>query len=157
MDNSILVYTDGSCDNKRAKEGGIGIVIRMLDKDGILHKKDHSEGKYLNVTSARMEVMAIKRALELIQPTREHKIIIFSDNQYAVNTIEKGWLNKWIANCEHDRAHFDLWQSIKELIEKHGGSDVVSLKWVRGHNGHNENELADQLANEGRLNNEIIK
>lgn len=155
--SDILVFTDGSCDNNKAKEGGIGIVIRMLDEDGVLHKKDHSEGKWLNVTSARMEVQSILRALELIEPTRNHKIIIHSDNMYCVNTIELGWLDNWIRNNDQTKAHMDLWIKIGELYKLHGGKEIVTLKWVRGHVGTEYNELADKLANEGRISNTIIK
>lgn len=158
LKKEILVYTDGSADNSKtrqgAREGGIGIVIRMLDETGTLHKKDHSEGKWLNVTSSRMEVMAIKRALEIISPSKDHKIIIHSDNEYCVNSINKGWLSNWIENNDLQRANFDLWVVIAELLRSHYS---VEIKWLRGHSGQEYNELADRLANEGRLSKEILK
>lgn len=153
----VTVYTDGSCNNDvNARDGGFGVVIRYKDDQGIIHKKDYSEGQYSNTSSARMEIMAVIRALELITTRKTHKIIINSDNQYVVKTIMLGWYRKWISRGM-DKKNMDLWRRFQVIFDLHGGRSFIEVKWVRGHNGNKYNELADQLANEGRKNTTIIK
>ena len=148
--NNIVVYTDGSANNKTgARDGGLGVVIRYKDPNGKMHKKDYFEGQYVNTTSARMEIMAVIRALELIKVRKKHKIIINCDNQYVVKTVMCGWLNNWLSRGQ-EKANMDLWKRFDAIYQKHGGSSFVELRWIKGHNGHKYNELADQLANKGR-------
>lgn len=155
--NEIIVYTDGSANNKKtARDGGLGVVIRYTDTKGNIHKKDYCEGQFVNTSSARMEIMAVIRALELIKPTRKHKIIIHSDNQYVVKTVMCGWLENWLIKGQH-KANMDLWNRFNTIFRKHGGLSSVELRWIKGHAGHQYNELADQLANQGRKNKTLIQ
>lgn len=155
MEN-ILVYTDGSADNSKKKDGGIGVVIRYRDPNGKMHKKDYSEGRFIGTTSARMEIFAVIRALELIKSRKKHKIIINSDNQYVVNTVKKGWLFNWISRGQ-EKKNMDMWRRFYKLYNDHGGAAHVELRWVKGHNGHPLNELADGLAKSGRARTTLMK
>ena len=151
----IEVYTDGSCNNnvkkgKNPKEGGIGIVV--IDGDEIIRV---SEGRWLNTTSAAMEIMAVTRALELINPGEE-VIRIHSDNQYVVKAITEGWLDHWIETNQIHRKNWGLWQRFKKIFDIHQKQGGVEFIWVRGHDGHTYNEIADELANEGRKHKEIV-
>lgn len=149
MINTVTIYTDGSCNNKKtgkgAREGGFGVVLRCGD-----HKRDYHSNRYLNTTSARMEIMAIIHALEMCNPG--WNIFIHSDNEYAVKTANEwlwGWISKGILES---KSNADLWKRFIKAYEKHGGvhGGMVEFVWVRGHNGNQLNELADKLANKGR-------
>lgn len=145
--NKITIHTDGSANNK-TKIGGFGIVLRSGE-----HQKDYSEGSYHQTTSARMEIMAILRSLEIC--SEGWKIEIFSDNEYAVNTIKKGWLKNWIATGQLDqKANADLWRLMLVQLKRHENN--LSINHIKGHAGHPMNELADKLANQGRLMDRII-
>jgi ribonuclease HI len=147
---TIIIHTDGSAHNKvGARDGGLGVVIRFTDKAGIVHKKNFYEGQYVNTTSARMEIMAVIRALELIAPTKKYKILIHSDNQYVVNTVEERWLDNWLSRGQ-EKANMDLWRRFKTIYDLHGGSVHIKLQWIKGHAGHEFNEIADRLADKGR-------
>lgn len=146
---TITCYTDGSCNNKKtgpgAREGGFGIVLRAGQ-----HKKDYFEGRYINTTSARMELMAVIRAIELC--TKGWHIIIHTDNQYVQKTVEVGWLTNWIRKgILEEKANADLWKRFKKAYDEKGGKHFIKIKWVKGHAGNEFNELADELANKGRL------
>ena len=146
--NKIDIYTDGSCNNqKQDLGGGIGIVM-LYGK----HIKEISEGPFEDANSARMEIMAVIRALEIL--SYGYEITIYSDNKYVVNTHEKGWLSNWIkTGMLNEKANPDLWKRFLKILHKHeSGGSTIKLKWVRGHSGNKYNEIADKLANEGRLN-----
>ena len=141
---TITCYTDGSCDNKTGI-GGFGVVLRAGQ-----HKRDYYEGQYVETTSARMELMAVIKAIELC--TKGWHIVIHTDNQYVQKSIEIGWLDNWIRKgILDDKANPDLWRKFKEVYDEKGGKRYIKVKWVRGHNGNKFNELADELANKGRL------
>lgn len=142
MSNIIICYTDGSCNNKTGI-GGFGVVLRAG-----AHTRDYFEGQYIETTSTRMEVMAIIRAIELVNPGWE--ILIHTDSQYAQKTINiwlKGWIQRGVLEY---KANADLWKKFKEVHDAHG-PHLITVKWVKGHAGNRMNELADKLANRGRL------
>jgi len=149
----IQVWTDGSCNNNRKSDGGgIGIVMRFNE-----NQHEVSEGPFMDSpTSASMEIMAVIRALEIL--SFRYNIIIHSDNQYVVNTYEKKWLQRWVKNGElGKRANGELWKRFDKIVSKHKKmGSRVKLCWVKGHNGNEYNEIADKLANEGRLNHKKI-
>ena len=92
-----------------------------------------------------MEIYAAIRGLESIkEPCR---VTVYSDSQYLVNAIQKGWARRWEANgwrrSKKEKAiNPDLWEKLLNLCEIH----KVQFEWVRGHAGHGENERCDQLA-----------
>ena len=102
-------------------------------------------GGYKYTTNNRMELLAVIAGLEsLKEPCHVH---VHSDSEYIVNAINKGWAVKWRANGwkrnKTDKAlNPDLWDRLLTLCEEH----KTTFIWVRGHNGHTENERCDELA-----------
>ena len=96
-------------------------------------------------TNNRMEIFAAIAGLEALkEPCR---VTLFSDSQYLVYAIQKGWAEKWRANgwrrSNKEKAiNPDLWERLLKLCEMH----EVHLEWLRGHAGQNENERCDELA-----------
>lgn len=141
-DEIIYVYTDGSYKNKTNNGGGIGILLKWKH-----HEKKISHGQWINTTSARMEIRAILEALRLIKD-KTKKVNVYSDNQYCVYAISKGWAEMWEQAGWVNRANSDLWKQV--LIEvRLFKQDHVKFNWVRGHNDHEENETCDKLASKG--------
>ncbi len=134
----ITAYTDGACSGNPGP-GGYGVVLKYNG-----HEKELSAG-FSNTTNNRMELMGVITALESLKEQCE--ITIVTDSQYIVNAVEKGWARKWrsmgwMRNKKDPALNPDLWERLLNLIDKH----KVKFKWVRGHNGHPENERCDQLA-----------
>lgn len=144
----ITVHTDGSCDNTTTL-GSYGYVITAKYRGQNVMKK-HSSVKYVDTTNNRMELKAIIKALESIDPG--HKIDIYSDSQYCVNSINQ-WLINWVAkNKLHEKQNADLWNRFLQARELHvTQGSTLNFTWVRGHNGNTFNEMADKLAEAGRL------
>ena len=135
----VTIYTDGACADNPRGNGGYGVVIVCGD-----HRQELSGG-FRNTTNNRMEMYAVIAGLEAVQaPSR---VTIYSDSQYLVNSMSKGWVYRWQANNwmrnEQDPAlNVDLWERILALCQIHN----VTFQWVRGHAGHPENERCDALA-----------
>src|SRR5262245_51000977 len=134
----VTIYTDGGCIGNPGP-GGYGVVLLYGE-----HRRELSGG-YQHTTNNRMELTAAIRGLEALKEPCE--VVLFTDSQYDVNGIMKGWARRWRDNgwrhnqdeCAENR---DLWQQLLELCERHR----VRLEWVRGHAGNSENERCDQLA-----------
>jgi ribonuclease HI len=92
-----------------------------------------------------MEILAAIAGLEALkEPCR---VTLYSDSQYLVNAIEKGWAqrwqaNGWMRNKKEKAINPDLWERLLELCKIH----KVQFQWLRGHAGHDENECCDELA-----------
>jgi ribonuclease HI len=134
----VTVYTDGGCIDNPGP-GGFGAVL-IYGK----HRKELSGG-YRLTTNNRMELLAVIRALEALKI--RCRVTVYSDSQYVVNGLEKGWAARWRANDwwrnKEERAQNpDLWDRLLRLYEFH----EVRFKWVRGHAGNTENERCDELA-----------
>jgi ribonuclease HI len=134
----VEIYTDGGCEPNPGP-GGYGVVL--------LHPRKRAEasGGFRKTTNNRMEIFAAIAGLELLkQPC---KVTLFSDSQYLVDAITKGWAVKWKKNSwwlnNKERAkNIDLWEKLLLLCEKH----QVEFNWVKGHAGNAENERCDQLS-----------
>lgn len=135
---TVTIYTDGACLGNPGP-GGYGVVLLYGDV-----RKELSGG-YRLTTNNRMEMMA---AIVGLQSLKEPCVVtLYSDSQYVVNAITKGWAKKWRANGwkrnKTDKAvNPDLWEQLLELCDRH----KVTFSWVRGHSGNVENECCDQLA-----------
>lgn len=149
----ITVYTDGSCDNSKkkgrdgAREGGWGAVVQYSDKKN----SEISVGTYINTTSSRMEITAVSSMLKILSGSRDAHITVWTDNQYVVKTLMKGWIFNW-AECDfEDRANADLWRDfLKSYYMLQSNRSRVTIKWLKGHAGHPLNEKCDELANKAR-------
>jgi ribonuclease HI len=136
MENeSIIIYTDGSSRGNPGP-GGYGIVMMFKQK-----AKELSGGFRLT-TNNRMELMAVIVALEQLK-TNQYPIVIYSDSQYVVNAIEKGWLRKWIqTGFQGGKKNADLWRRYNHISKPY----KIAFKWVKGHAENPWNNRCDALA-----------
>lgn len=134
----IEIFTDGACRGNPGP-GGYGAILRYHG-----HEKELSGG-FASTTNNRMELLAAVTALSALN--EKCSVTLYSDSQYLVNGIEKGWAKKWQANnwIKSDKkpaVNVDLWEQLLTLLDKH----EVKINWVKGHDGHPENERCDKLA-----------
>lgn len=130
----IKIYTDGAAQGNPGP-GGYGVVMKYKD-----FEKELSEGFRLT-TNNRMELLAVIKGLEAIKKDGI-PVTIYSDSQYVVNSVEKGWIWGWVKKNFKDKANADLWKLYIPLHNKFNPKFV----WIRGHAGHVENERCDRLA-----------
>ncbi len=135
---SVTIHTDGACLGNPGP-GGYGAV---LDYQGT---RRELSGGFRLTTNNRMELLAVITALEAL--TEPCRVTVYSDSQYVVDAIEKGWARRWKANGwkRNKKEHAinpDLWDRLLQLTDKH----AVTFRWVRGHAGNVENERCDRLA-----------
>ena len=134
----VEIFTDGACRGNPGP-GGWGALLRCNGKSKELYGADKL------TTNNRMELMAAIKALESL--TKRSKVDLTTDSQYVRQGITawmKNWkLRGWKTASKAPVKNKDLWQRLDAAAAQHD----VSWHWVRGHTGHPENELADQLAN----------
>lgn len=134
----VMLYTDGACSNNPGP-GGYGVVL-VYDSN-----RRELSGGFQRTTNNRMEIFAAIAGLEALkEPCR---VTLTSDSQYLVNAIQKGWAlkwkaNGWMRNKKEKAINSDLWERLLKVCAIHD----VHFEWVRGHAGHPENELCDELA-----------
>lgn len=139
----IKLFTDGACRGNPGK-GGYGSILQFTNKSGQLVEKELSQG-YLLTTNNRMELLAIIRGLEALKEACE--VEVHSDSKYVVDAFHQGWVdswqkNNWTRGKKEPVKNQDLWKRLLELMRGH----QVRYVWVKGHNGHPENERCDILA-----------
>lgn len=140
----VKIYTDGSARGNPDGPGGYGCVLHYVDAKGELHVREYSAG-YKKTTNNRMELMAAIAGLEAL--TRPCQVELYSDSKYLVDAFNQhwieGWLKKgWKRGKNEPVKNVDLWQRLLKAKAPH----QVSFHWVKGHDGHPENERCDQLA-----------
>ena len=140
MSNSISIFTDGACRGNPGP-GGWGVLIVFEGEEITLYGGEN------NTTNNQMEMMAAIKALEYFQEKKSIELV--TDSSYLKDGIEKwihGWKkNGWKASAKKQVKNQELWMKIDVLNNFH----EVQWKWVKGHSGHRENEIADLLANKG--------
>jgi ribonuclease HI len=134
----VTIYTDGACSGNPGP-GGYGVVLLYNG-----HRKELSGG-FRVTTNNRMEIMAAIVGLRALK-TR-CAVTIVTDSQLLINSMTKGWVQRWRANGWRKRnnervLNADLWPQLLELCEGH----VVRFTWTQGHAGNAENERCDELA-----------
>ena len=140
MSELIEAFTDGACRGNPGS-GGWGVLLRFND-----HEKRLCGGEH-ETTNNRMELMAVIQALECLN--RECKVKVTSDSQYVLKGISE-WMENWKKRGWKTAAkkpvkNVDLWLRLDKARESH----EIEWVWVKGHSGHIENEIADELANQG--------
>lgn len=145
----VQLFSDGACSGNPGP-GGYGTILRYKDK-----VREFSAG-YKNSTNNRMELRAIIVGLEALKEPCQ--VDVYSDSQYIVNAIEKGWAKRWRSNgWKRNKVelakNIDLWTKLLDLLEKH----KVRVFWVKGHAGHPENERCDQLAVEAASGTHLLE
>ena len=143
--HSVIAYTDGACSGNPGP-GGWGVVLQA--KSGLkIAKQRELNGGAADTTNNRMELMAAISALDA--PTQHSKITIVTDSVYVKDGVTKwisGWKkNGWLTAAKKPVKNEDLWKKLDSVQQQHD----VSWEWVKGHAGHPENELADELARAG--------
>jgi len=130
----VYIYTDGSAKGNPGN-GGYGIVMSF---NNVI--KEFSQG-YRLTTNNRMELLAIIVALEKMN-TNQYPIHIYSDSKYVIDSITKKWVFNWEKKKYKGKKNSDLW---KRYLKLHRQFDL-SFHWIKGHDGHKENERCDKLA-----------
>ncbi|MDN3655132.1 ribonuclease HI [Ferruginibacter paludis] len=135
MEEKIQLYTDGASRGNPGR-GGYGAVL-LFGR----HRKELSQG-YRLTTNNRMELLAVIAGLEAIKKN-ELPVTVFSDSQYVVNAVEKGWLKNWIkTDFKGGKKNKDLWKHYYELAKKF----TIRFVWVKGHADNPLNNRCDELA-----------
>jgi ribonuclease HI len=155
----VIAYTDGSCWNTKrthpkANIGGVGGII-SINNGSTLEWIEISEGKFLQTDSARMEVRAVIRVLE-IAPIKS-SIEIWVDATYVSDTMKSYWFQNFKESTisKYNIKNPDLWIHVKRWYQYHlSNGSTIKVEWVRGHDNHPLNEKAHELANKARLNGE---
>jgi ribonuclease HI len=137
--SEVEAFTDGACLGNPGP-GGWAALLRAGGSERMLAGGDSA------TTNNRMELMAAISALEALK--RPCRVTLTTDSRYVMQGIEQ-WVPKWVANGWRtaDRKavkNQDLWQRLAAANAVH----TVRWQWVRGHNGHAENERVDQAARE---------
>ena len=128
----ITLFSDGSALGNPGP-GGYGVILRFGDKESEL------SGSEAHTTNNRMELLGAIEGLRALKEPCEVDII--SDSSYVVKGINE-WLVAWIKRDFKKVKNPDLWIDYIEVSKIH----KVNAIWVRGHDGHEENERCDQLA-----------
>jgi ribonuclease HI len=136
----VKIFTDGACRGNPGP-GGWGVLMRYNSHEKKLH------GSEKNTTNNRMELTAAIKALQALK--KPCNVELTTDSQYLKNGITnwiKKWKTKnWQTSAKKPVKNIDLWQQLDHEVERHN----ITWHWIRGHIGHPENEIADQLANKG--------
>lgn len=138
MTQFVEIFTDGACRGNPGP-GGWGVLLRFGGHEKTIH------GAEINTTNNRMELTAAIMGLSALK--RPCQIAFTTDSEYVRKGITE-WLTQWKrrgwqTSSKTAVKNVDLWQSLDELAAKH----QIEWHWVKGHSGHRENEIADQLAN----------
>lgn len=134
----VELFTDGAC-SKNPGKGGYGAILRYNGAEKLL-----SEG-YSLTTNNRMELMGVIKGLECL---KESCIVsVVTDSKYVVDAINNGWVygwkkKGWIKSDRKRAQNVDLWERLLALMGKHS----VTYSWIKGHDGHEENERCDRMA-----------
>ena len=138
--NRIEIFTDGACRGNPGK-GGWGVMIRSNGLEESLYGGD------LSTTNNIMELTAAIKALEHIP--ENSNVVLTTDSKYVMQGITewiKNWkIRNWKTASKKPVLNKELWKRLDNLTNLHS----IEWKWVKGHSGHRENEIADQLANKG--------
>ena len=140
----VTIYTDGSARGNPEGPGGYGTILEYIDPKGQLHVKEISQG-YRKTPNNRMEMMAAIAGFEALN--RPCEVALFSDSKYLIDSFNQHWIDNWMRrNWKRGKnepvKNVDLWKRLLKAIEPH----QVTWNWVKGHDGHPQNERCDELA-----------
>ncbi len=138
MSDLVEIFTDGACKGNPGP-GGWGALMRYKGAEKAL------SGYEPHTTNNRMELMAAIGSLKAL--TRSCTVAVTTDSEYLRKGITE-WMFKWKKNgwktaAKEPVKNADLWQLLDAEAQRH----QIEWHWVKGHAGHPENEMADQLAN----------
>ena len=137
---SVEIFTDGACRGNPGP-GGWGVLMRYGAEERSLF------GGEKETTNNRMELTAVIEGLAAL--TQPCQVMLTSDSTYVLKGIQEwmpNWKKRgWKTAAKKPVKNVDLWQKLDRVIGEH----KIDWRWVKGHSGHRENEIADQLANQG--------
>ena len=141
---NVTLYTDGAARGNPDGPGGYGAVLQFVDSQGNLHEREFSAG-YIRTTNNRMELMAVIVGLEAL--TKPCEVTVVSDSKYVTDAFNQHWVDGWLRNnwrtsTKKAVKNKELWERLLEAMKPH----QVAFSWVKGHDGHPENERCDRLA-----------
>jgi len=140
VQKTVEMFTDGACRGNPGK-GGWGVLLRYGETEKSLH------GGEPLTTNNRMELTAVIKGLEALNKSCE--VVITTDSKYVLSGITE-WMDNWKKRNWRTAAkkpvlNVELWQQLDRLVSTHN----IQWNWVKGHSGHRENDIADELANLG--------
>ena len=138
LKKEVLLYCDGACSGNPGP-GGWGALLRYGEHERAL------SGGAADTTNNRMELTALLEGLRALKEPCTVRVV--TDSQYVANGINKGWArgwqrNGWRKSDKKPALNADLWEALLAEIGRH----EVTVRWVRGHSGHPENERCDRMA-----------
>ena len=140
------MYTDGASRGNPGP-GGYGTILMWKG-----NTRELSAG-YRYTTNNRMELMAVIAGLEALKKEGV-RLKIYSDSQYVVNSVVKGWLKNWIAtDFKGGKKNRDLWLRYNELSKKHH----IQFHWVKGHASNPHNNRCDELATQAADSSHLLE
>lgn len=138
----VQIFTDGACKGNPGK-GGWGALLRM----GVAEKE--LSGSERETTNNRMELMAAIKGLEALKAPCQ--VTLHTDSRYVLDGITKwvfGWQKKgWKTADNKPVKNEDLWRALLAAARPH----KIEWVWVKGHDGHPENERVDKLASDAAI------
>ena len=140
----VKIFTDGSARGNPDGPGGYGVVLQYRDPKGELHEREYAAG-YKKTTNNRMELMGAIVGFEAL--TRPCEVELISDSKYVIEAFNSHWIENWVRNGwktsgKKPVKNIDLWKRLLKAVSLH----KVVFTWVKGHDGHPENERCDTLA-----------
>ena len=140
----VTIYSDGSARGNPDGPGGYGTILRFIDKNGTVHEKELSQG-YDKTTNNRMELMGVIAGLEALN--RPCNVEVISDSKYVISAFNEKWIDSWLKKGWKKSdgkpvKNVELWKRLLEAATIH----EIKWTWVKGHDGHPENERCDSLA-----------
>ena len=135
---TVYIYTDGACSGNPGP-GGWGAVLKYEKI------QKHISGGEKMTTNNRMELTAVIEALKCLK--EKCHVVLTTDSKYVCDGINKGWAaswkkNGWKKSDKKPALNQEMWDELLNLCDIH----EVEFLWVKGHNGHPENELCDKMA-----------
>ena len=142
----VKIFTDGAARGNPEGPGGYGTIIQFVDSKGNLHEREYSGG-FKQTTNNRMELMAVIIGLEAL--TKPCLADIISDSKYVTEAFNQGWIwnwqmKGWKTSTKKPVKNIDLWLRLLDAAKPH----KLTFIWIKGHDGHPENERCDKLATE---------
>ena len=151
---NVTIFTDGAARGNPDGPGGYGTILQYVDPAGTLHEREFSAG-YKKTTNNRMELMAAIIGLEALR--KPCRVDLYSDSKYLTDAFNQKWIDSWQKKNWKTSSgsavkNRELWERLLRAMEPHS----VSFHWLKGHDGHPENERCDQLATSAADGDELL-
>lgn len=142
---NVKIYSDGSAKGNPNGKGGYGTIVQYLNENGDIERYDEYSEGFKSATNNRMEMLGVIKGLESLKSPSNVEII--TDSSYIVDCFKNNWIKSWISHkwktsSGGEVKNTDLWVRLIMAMGPHN----VTYTWVKGHNGHPENERCDKLA-----------